>query len=130
MALLDDLVAQVAGGGQNTELARAAVEMLGSKGSGGLAGLAQMFGKKGLGDVVSSWISTGANLPISAEQLKGALGSDVIGQLAAKAGLSPQAATGALAQMLPELIDKLTPNGSAQGSLLEQALGMLKSPRG
>jgi len=126
MGLLEDLVAQVGGGGQNAGLARAAVEMLGSQGSGGLAGLAQMFGQKGLGDVVSSWISTGANLPISAEQLKGVLGNDVIGQLAAKAGLSPQAAGGVLAQMLPDLIDKLTPNGSVQGSLLEQGLDLLK----
>ncbi len=130
MGLLDDVLGQVAGGGQNAGLARAAMEMLGGKGSGGLAGLAQMFGQKGLGDVVSSWISTGANQPISAEQLQGVLGNDVIGQLAAKAGLSPQAASGALAQMLPDLVDKLTPNGTVQGSPLEQALGMFKGTRG
>jgi uncharacterized protein YidB (DUF937 family) len=130
MALLDDVLSQVAGGGQNAGLARAAMEMLGSKGAGGLAGLTQLFGQKGLADVAASWISTGANLPISADQLQGVLGNDAIGQLAAKAGLTPQAAGGALAQMLPDLVDKLTPSGEVQGSPLEQVRGMLTGPRG
>ena len=55
--------------------------------SGGLAGLIEKFNEKGLGDLMSSWISTGKNLPISADQIKNALGSDTIKDLAAKFNL-------------------------------------------
>ena len=97
---------------------------------GGLSGLVQQFHDKGLGGLVSSWVSTGQNLPISADQIQHVLGSDQVKELAAKAGISPDAAGSHLAQLLPMLIDKLTPNGQVPvqtSSLLEEGMGMLKN---
>jgi uncharacterized protein YidB (DUF937 family) len=97
----------------------AAMQMLQNH-PGGIAALVQMFQSKGMGDVVNSWISTGQNMPISADQ---------VNSMAAQAGVSPAAAGGALASILPMLIDKLTPNGQVphQSSLLEQGMSMLNS---
>ena len=82
-----------------------------------------------MGDVVNSWISTGQNMPISADQVTNALGADQVNSMAAQAGVSPAAAGGSLAAILPMLIDKLTPNGQVphQSSLLEQGMSMLNS---
>ena len=88
----------------------------------------QQFHDKGLGSLVSSWVSTGQNLPISADQIQHALGSDQVKELAAKAGISPEAASSHLAQLLPMLVDKLTPNGQVPetSSLLQSGMDMLK----
>ena len=92
---------------------------------GGLPGLVQTFHDKGLGGIVNSWISTGQNLPISAEQIEGVLGSDQVKQIAAQVGVSPDVASSKLAELLPTMIDKLTPDGKLPegGNLLQQALG-------
>jgi uncharacterized protein YidB (DUF937 family) len=95
---------------------------------GGLNGLVEKFNQAGLGDVVSSWIGKGENAPISADQLSGALGSDVLGKVAGQLGLDPSQLSGQLAQMLPGLIDKLTPDGTAPAGGLGNAgdlMGML-----
>lgn len=80
---------------------------------GGLGGLLEKFNQAGLGDVAKSWVGTGENAPISGDQLSNVLGGDMMGELAAKLGMSQGDAAGGLAQMLPGLIDKLTPNGQA-----------------
>lgn len=74
---------------------------------------------------MNSWISTGQNLPISAEQIQGVLGSDQVKQIAAQVGVSPDVASSKLAELLPTMIDKLTPDGKLPegGNLLQQALG-------
>ena len=59
---------------------------------GGLSGLVQQFHDKGLGGLVTSWVGTGQNLPISADQIQHVLGSEQVKELAAKAGISPDAA--------------------------------------
>lgn len=78
---------------------------------GGVAGIVSELRQKGLGDTVKSWVSTGPNQPVSADQLHQALGSDAITQLAAKAGISREELLAKLAQALPTAIDKLTPGG-------------------
>lgn len=78
---------------------------------GGLGGLVGKFQSSGLGDIVNSWISTGPNQAITAEQLQRVLGSDLISQVAAKLGISPQKAGAELAETLPDVVDKMTPNG-------------------
>lgn len=98
-----------AGGGQ-TALLNAALSLLGGQG-GGLNGLVQAFSKQGLGDVVNSWVGTGQNLPISADQIHSALGAQQLSQFASQAGLAPEAAGSTLASLLPTLVDKLTPDG-------------------
>ena len=87
-------------------------------GQGGLGGLVDKFNQAGMGDVVASWIGTGDNLPISADQIFAILGSDAVANVARQLGLDPAQAAGQLSQMLPGLIDKLTPNGALpQGGL-------------
>lgn len=79
--------------------------------SGGLQGLLAKLQSGGLGDAVQSWIGTGANQPVSGDQLGGALGPDLMGMIASQLGGSPQQASGTLAEVLPGLIDQLTPKG-------------------
>jgi uncharacterized protein YidB (DUF937 family) len=82
-------------------------------GQGGLGGLVGKFQQAGMGDVIGSWVGSGQNMPISAEQLQNVLGSDAVAGLAQKMGLNSGDALGQLSQMLPGLVDKLTPNGAA-----------------
>lgn len=95
--------------------------------AGGVQGLLEKLQSGGLAEQVASWIGTGENQPVSGDQIKDALGADNIQQIAQQAGLAPEHTTTGLAQLLPQIIDQLTPNGQVpQGDLLEQGLGMLK----
>ena len=78
---------------------------------GGISGLAQLFEQNGLGHLMSSWIGTGENLPISADQVKSVLGNERVAEFAAKAGISPDVASSHLAEVLPNVINKLSPDG-------------------
>lgn len=78
---------------------------------GGVQGIISQLESQGLGSTVRSWVGTGPNQPVSAEQLHAALGPDTIAQLAAKLGITPQELSTKLAQVLPTAIDKLTPGG-------------------
>jgi len=101
-------------GGTAGALASVAGSLLANDGEhGGLGGLVGKFEQAGLGNVVSSWIGSGQNLPISADQLQSVLGSDAVAGIAAKLGINPSDALGQLSSMLPGLVDKLTPNGAA-----------------
>ncbi len=133
MGLLDSVMGALGGaggnGGGNNAMLDVVMQMLSSKGgNGGLAGLVQAFQKNGLGEQMSSWISTGQNLPISPDQIKAALGSGQLGQIAGQLGMNESQAAGGLADLLPQVIDKLTPNGQMpQGDdLMAQGLGLLK----
>jgi len=100
--------------------------LLKSSESGGIQGLAQTFDEKGLGDIMSSWIGKGENLPISPEQILQVLGSGQVQQIAEKLGVSPGEASNGLAEMLPRIVDKLTPEGSLPTQdLLHKGLGMI-----
>ena len=78
---------------------------------GGLGGLLDKLQKGGLGNVVNSWIGSGQNQPVSPKQLSPALGSDIIKALAQRSGLSEEEITKQLSQVLPGVVDKLTPAG-------------------
>jgi uncharacterized protein YidB (DUF937 family) len=94
--------------------------------SGGLGGLVEQFKEKGLGDAVSSWVGTGENLPISAEQISQVLGSGEISRIAEQLGVSPEETSDGLAAVLPQVVDKLTPEGSVPShDLLSQGLSLL-----
>jgi uncharacterized protein YidB (DUF937 family) len=80
-------------------------------GLGGLGGLINAFQRNGMGDQMQSWIGTGQNMPIGAEQLERVLGSDALGDIARQLGLSSGDAAAGLADVLPGLIDQLTPQG-------------------
>ena len=77
----------------------------------GLGGLLSRFQQNGQGDVVNSWIGSGQNQSISPSQMGTALGPDVIKVLAQRTGLSEEVITSQLSQLLPGVVDKLTPNG-------------------
>ena len=104
----------------------------GEGGTAGLAGLVQQFQASGLGEVVASWISSGPNLPITAEQIQQVLGSEVVGRFAQSLGVDPQQAASQISALLPTMVDAMTPNGQlpAEGGsdlsgLLQQGLGGL-----
>jgi uncharacterized protein YidB (DUF937 family) len=79
---------------------------------GGLQGVVSEFEKNGLGSTVRSWVGTGPNQPISPEEVHKALGPDLLRQLAEKSGLSEQDLVQKLSHVLPQAVDKLTPNGT------------------
>jgi uncharacterized protein YidB (DUF937 family) len=83
---------------------------------GGISGLQQMFQQKGLGGIVSSWIGTGQNLPISADQLQNVLHGNVLHDIAAKSGMDLGQLGSIFSQLLPNVVDKLTPNGQVPDS--------------
>jgi len=112
MGLLDSLVSDVIGGGSGTSPVASVIgSLLGGSQGGGLATLVEQFTQAGFGQHIQSWISSGQNLPISAQQISQVLGSDRVAQLAQSAGIDPAQMSGHLAQLLPQLVDHLTPNG-------------------
>ena len=132
MGLFDSIAGQVAGalsgqgGAQGSGLLQVLMSLINNPQTGGLQGLIAAFQDKGLGDLVSSWVGTGQNLPISPEQLQSVLGSGQIGQIAQQLGLSSQDVSGQLSALLPQVIDGITPNGQVpEGDAMQNALGML-----
>jgi len=79
---------------------------------GGLAGLVQTFREKGLGDVVNSWVSRERNQPVTAAQIESVLGNEKVQALAAKLGVSTSTISTGVATILPQVVDKLTPEGT------------------
>ncbi len=133
MGLLDQLAGQVLGslGAQQQDSVPQSALLDGVMGlinsAGGLPGLLQKFQESGLGDQVASWVGVGENQTVSGDQIKDALGTDAVGQIAQQAGVEPEHAYTGLAQLLPQIIDKLTPNGQVpDNDLLQQGLSLLK----
>ncbi len=77
----------------------------------GLGGLLDKLQQGGLSNATDSWVGTGQNQPVSANQLSSALGPDVIKRLSQQSGLSEDELRKQLSQTLPGVVDKLTPNG-------------------
>lgn len=128
MGLLGDILGKLTGGGSSQSAVVDAIgSLLQSKELGGLDGLVQKFTKGGLGDIVSSWVSTGSNLPISPEQVQKGLGPTQITQMASQLGITPDAVSKQLAKILPGVVDKLTPDGKVPAQdVIAQGLNMLK----
>jgi uncharacterized protein YidB (DUF937 family) len=127
MGLLDEVLSTAgAAAGQQTQHAgalSAVVSYVNSPQVGGISGLQKMFEQGGLGAVFSSWVSTGQNLPISADQLQNVLHSGALQEAAQKAGIDPSQLTGVMSTLLPHLVDKLTPNGQIpEGGALQSLL--------
>ncbi len=105
MGLFDKILGGVIGVGATT-LVNKFIEQ-----QGGLQNVVSQFEKNGFGDTVKSWISKGPNLPITTDQIRQALGSDKVKELAAKMGLPADKLAEKLAHYLPQAIDKETPDG-------------------
>jgi uncharacterized protein YidB (DUF937 family) len=115
MGLFDEVLSMAGSAmGQQSEHAGALTAIMGYINSpqvGGIAGLQKMFQQGGLGEVFSSWVSSGQNLPVSADALENVLHSGALQQAAQSAGIEPNQLTGMMSTLLPHLVDKLTPNG-------------------
>jgi uncharacterized protein YidB (DUF937 family) len=113
MGMLDSILNAVAGKTESTGGAAALVGIVGGllQQNGGLQGLANKFSQSGAAGAFSSWVGMGENQPISGNQIQNVLGSDQVKALAAKMGIDPAQASTLLAEYLPKIVDKLTPEG-------------------
>jgi len=129
MGLLDDMEGKALQSLAGSNPTMAAVMQMINNHPGGISGLLQQFHDQGLGSIASSWVGTGANQAISAEQIQSVLQNEHIQAFAAKAGIPRDQASSMIAQYLPMIIDKLTPNGQVpqQSNLMEMGMNMLKS---
>ena len=146
MGLFDSVIgalgqAQGGGGTAQPDLLQAVIAMLANgqgggaggalgagAGLGGLAGLVQQLQQAGLGDVVNSWVSSGPNLPVAPDRLGQALGGDAVSGLARQLGMADGDVLGPLSQLLPQVVDRLTPQGQlpqGQPAGLDDLAGML-----
>ena len=117
MGLFDSLAKQAIGsflggsGGQPTDLLSSLLNQ-----AGGLPGLMQRFNQAGLTEVFASWVSTGENKPVQPAQMEQALGADAVADLSRKLGLDVNMVLPLISQFLPQVIDKLTPNGVVENT--------------
>jgi len=111
MGFLDSLAGNMLGklGGEKGAIAQVAIDLFNQ--NGGLSGVLQKFKTAGFDNEVTSWISKGSNLPITAEQIVQALGSSVIHQAASKLDMSAKDISAKIAEYLPQVIDRMTPDG-------------------
>jgi uncharacterized protein YidB (DUF937 family) len=119
MGLLDSLTGALGGSlGQVEAAAMPALisTVLAKTNLGDLQGLATQLQQGGLGNEVQSWLSGGGNLPVTPDQLRAALGSDQVKELAQHFGVSPDAALKLLSEHLPGVIDQASPNGALPSS--------------
>lgn len=128
MGLLQNIASQfLTGGKKPNPLLNAVISVVGNQKSGGLAGLVDQLSGKGLGDIVNSWVGTGENLPITPEQLRDGLGDNILDKIASQAGISKEEATSRLSTMLPQIVDKLTPDGKvSQSDVMTRGMDLLK----
>lgn len=133
MGLLDQVLSAAGNltlnqGSEGHSIVDAITQLINNPQVGGLTGLIQVFENGGLGQIVQSWVSTGQNLPISAEQIQSVLGNEQIQSVASKLGLSTDEISGKLAEYLPQVVDKLTPDGNVHSGeeLLAQGFELLK----
>ncbi|HSS96042.1 MAG TPA: YidB family protein [Terriglobales bacterium] len=130
MGLFDQLQNQMTGAtaGANVNHANGIMELIQNY-PGGISGLIQQFHNNGLSGIVSSWIGTGQNLPVSGDQIQSALGSEFVQNFAGKMGISPENASSTISQLLPSIMDKLTPNGQVpeHSDLMSMGSNLLKS---
>lgn len=131
MGLFDQIAGSLLGGqaGTSSPLVRSALDLLGGVQGGGLGGLVQAFQQNGLGHLMDSWIGTGQNLPVTPAQIQQVLGPRVQ-QLAEQHGTTPDAVSRTLAQVLPGLVDHLTPDGQLPQGGVAAGLSALRAKLG
>lgn len=106
MGMLDGVLGGIVGAGM-VSVVNGIIEQ-----HGGLQGVVNQFETNGLGATVRSWVGTGPNQAISPEEVQRALGPDLLLQLSQKSGVSVEELTRKLSHVLPQAVDKLTPDGS------------------
>lgn len=125
MGLLDSVIGAVGGSGGDgqPDLMRIVMALL--QQAGGIEGLMAKLQQGGLADAAASWVASGPNQAVSAAQLDGALGGELLGGLAQQLGIKQGELSGQLAQMLPQAIDRLSPGGQLPAAGGGQDLGAL-----
>jgi uncharacterized protein YidB (DUF937 family) len=98
---MGDILGQVLGGGAGG----------GSGGMGGLGGLLEQMQRAGYGEQARSWVGTGQNMPVSPDVLGQIFGQGGIEEIARQAGVTPQEASTGLSELLPEVVNQVTPDG-------------------
>ena len=116
MGLLDSLLGGSLGQVEAAAMPALISTVLAKTNLGDLQGLATQLQQGGLGNEVQSWLSGGGNLPVTPDQLRAALGSDQVKELAQHFGVSPDAALKLLSEHLPGVIDQASPNGGLPSS--------------
>jgi uncharacterized protein YidB (DUF937 family) len=106
---LGDVLGNVLGGAMG---GAQAAPSAGMGGMGGLGELLNQFQRAGMADQAASWVSTGQNMPISADDIGRVFGNDTLARIAQQAGVSQGEASAGLAELLPRVVDGLTPEGS------------------
>jgi uncharacterized protein YidB (DUF937 family) len=130
--LLGSLMGGMTGGGQQQQNPLLAIALQMLQQNGGLEGILGKFQQAGFGEQADSWVSTGQNLPIDPGALGQVFGQEELGQIARQTGMSQQDLSGGLADLLPGLIDGMTPKGQVpaeSSDLVNQALAMLQKGR-
>lgn len=120
MSFLNSILGSVLGGSGNDKTQMLA-GLLGQVLSGtssapgapsGVGGLVRQFEQAGLGSLIHSWVGTGANQTPTPGQVNQGMGPEMIGHFAEKLGIPPQEVSGILAQVLPHMVDHVTPDGT------------------
>jgi len=131
MGLLDDVLGMAGlGNAAQSQQHAGALSMIlnyiNSPEVGGIAGLQKMFQEKGLGNIISSWISTGQNLPISGNQLQNVVQGGALQNMASQSGMDVSQLTSIFAQLMPHAVDQMTPNGQIpdSGALSQMMKGL------
>jgi len=125
MGLLDQIAGSLGGNSKSVDYLAI---MKWVEQQGGVSGLLDKFRQGGLAEIVQSWISTGNNLPISAAQVLQIFTGDSISQLGSKLGMDDKQTAGIIAEFLPQIVNKLSPNGEEpqNNDLLSMGMGLLK----
>ncbi len=110
------------------DISNALSKLLGN-GEGGLdlGALVGGLSQNGLGEIVGSWLGNGENKSISVEQITNLLGSDKVSEFASSLGLSEESAKGALADVLPQVVDQAT---AGEGTIMDEMLSKVGGPKG
>jgi uncharacterized protein YidB (DUF937 family) len=112
--------------GELNPLLQLAAQMLSNNSQfGGLAGLIRQFQQAGYGSQMDSWVSTGSNQPFSPDQLLEVFGQNRVQQMAQSVGMDPANFGEQFSQMLPQLVDRLTPEGRTPAGGFDDALSEL-----
>lgn len=120
MGLFDQMLGMVAG--DKMQQFQSVINWI--ENQGGLSGVVDKFNEQGLGAIITSWISEGANLPIDGSQLMQVFGNVNLQELAQSVGLDTQSTSDLVAKYLPQLVDSATPNGELPENLDLASIGM------
>jgi len=125
MDILNNIKSVLGGGEKQNDLMSTIMNLVGGQ-KDGLNGLISQFSSKGLGDVIGSWVGTGKNQNISPDQIQSVLGADQIKNIASKLGMDTKEVKGQLSNMLPQVVDKLTPDGKVpEGDIMSKGMEIL-----